>query len=859
MDEPWAALTLEPLDSLPPLATEDAEHERDPWRALEPHELPDPLRDPDFPALPLYDDDDDPALELAEARPTVIGLLAATQLTAANDVPATPAPPAPPATNTPRRTPTADLRVARLEQQLCELQPQLVLIRGDAGSGKTELFEELLERVRASPSERAIITCRVAPAANEAFLPVHALVEQLLPIAERRTFTLAVDRAAALQTILPELRSHLPQPSDTSELAIEPQRRWIDAVLGLRAFIQQLTEEHPLLIAIDDADLLDLDSAHLLRALLAVAPVPNATWLLTQRADAELPAPLAAALKPNHGEARLPTLLHDMDPLRSSRLSLPPVTADEIAEHEDAATLISAAHAADEALALQRSAELHTRALRAVGAATPEQLEAAATALARAGRLLEASETWLSAARQTPDPLQAQRFELNAGAALLRTGDENRGRELLQSVLKICELGWPRAPLLTSTLERARLLLQSHRPRIPVHDAELRRRRFDALWHSAKELVLIAPVTGDALSVRALREALLLGDASRLAWALGYEAVSAANIGGSFMRRRASTLVGEMRALSQQSRTHFDLAYARSVEAAVAFLSGDWYDAEQLLRTALHGFARAPEATAHEEHVVGTFLVSALEAQGKLEALSELLPDLQLMAAETGHRTAYALYALAEAGLPALARDRAPEAIASADAVLAEHGGEGFSPLHFQHFVVTASARLYAGHYAQAFQQVEQTWQRVRHTYLPQLDAVSVMLHQLRARAALALAKQSSVREADRLIKHAAKVAHELSDSSLPHALALRHVLDANVSLLRGRPAQADAHCWQASQCFEGAGMTLMSEVARHARAALAETAEAQADAARCRAYFARIGIVRPSALTGAWFPAFGN
>jgi hypothetical protein len=115
------------------------------------------------------------------------------------------------------------------------------------------------------------------------------------------------------------------------------------------------------------------------------------------------------------------------------------------------------------------------------------------------------------------------------------------------------------------------------------------------------------------------------------------------------------------------------------------------------------------------------------------------------------------------------------------------------------------------------------------------------------------------VQEADRLIKHAATVAHELSDSSLPHALALRHVLDANLALLRGRRAQADAHCWQASQCFEGAGMTLMSEVARHARAALAETAEAQADATGCRAYFARIGIVRPTAFTGAWFPAFGN
>ena len=878
--EPWATLTLEPLDTLPPLTTEDAEadRDRDSWCALEPHELPEPLRDPDFPALPLYDDDDDPALELAEPRPSVIGLLAALQLTAANDIP--PAEDEAPAlavaaptaaevaanaadavdpTHTPRRSPTADLRIERLEQRLRDDQPQLVLLRGDAGSGKTALLEELLQRLTAPAFPRTIITCNSAPRTGGVFETVRALVQRLLPLAERCSFTLPTERAAALQAIFPELRPHLPQPPDDSAIAPEPQRRWIDAVLGFRAFFRQLTAEQPLLITLDDAHLLDLDSAHLLRALLAVAPLPNATWLLTQQADGELPPPLTAAIAPSHGQARMPVAIHDMDPLRGSRLSQPVITPDEPAEPEDAAALIAAADAAADALALQRAAELHTRALRAASAPTVLQLEAAASAFSRAGRLREASETWLSAARQTRDPLQAQRCELNAGAALLRAGDEDRGREQLQSVLKICELTWPRAPLLTSTLERARMLLQSHRQRIPVHDAALRRRRFDALWHSAKELVLAAPVTGDALSVRALREALMLGDASRLAWALGYEAVSAANIGGSFMRRRASTLVSEMRALTQQSGTPFDIAYARSVEAAVAFLSGDWYDAEQLLRTALHGFARAPEPTAHEEHVVGTFLISALEAQGKLEALTEVLPDLQLMAAETGHCTARALYALAEAGLPALAHDRALEAIASADAVLADLGGEGFSPLHFQHFVATASARLYAGHYAQAFQQVEQTWQRVRHTYLPQLDAVSVMLHQLRARAALALAKQSSVHEAERLVKHATKLANELAGSSLPHALALRHVIDANLALLRGRTAQADAHCWQASQCFEGAGMTLMSEVARHARAALAETAEAQADAARCRAYFARIGIARPSAFTGAWFPVFGN
>jgi hypothetical protein len=467
--------------------------------------------------------------------------------------------------------------------------------------------------------------------------------------------------------------------------------------------------------------------------------------------------------------------------------------------------------------------------------------------------LRAASKLWLQLARGSRVAADAQRFELEAGSALLRAGDEEAGRAVMRSVLRGVGLHWPRAPLLTSTLERVRVLLQSREPHPASQDLAARTLRFDALWGVAKELLLLSPASGDALSVRALREALALGDPGRLALALGYEATSEANIGGAFMQRRAAALSGEASELAARAAHAYDRAYARSVAAVVTWFTGDWADAESLLRDALAAYADVSGTTAHERDVLQSFLVGALEAQGKIADLREQLAEQRIAALATGHRLTGLLCDLADAGLPALAEDRALSAIARADALLAEHPSEGFTPLHFQHFVVTTCARLYAGHHAQAYQQVEQTWQRVRHSYLPQLDAVAVMLHQLRARAALALATHSPAAESERLRKQARKLATSLGHSNLAHALALRHVVEANLAVLEREPERADHHLRRAQEIFDAADMALMREVASHARAALGDDGEALRSV---EARLARLGVRVPSAFSAAWFPA---
>jgi hypothetical protein len=253
-------------------------------------------------------------------------------------------------------------------------------------------------------------------------------------------------------------------------------------------------------------------------------------------------------------------------------------------------------------------------------------------------------------------------------------------------------------------------------------------------------------------------------------------------------------------------------------------------------------------------------LIGALEAQGKLFALRDFITELRLSALQTGHRQALAFCELSAVGVLELAQDRPLQAIDRADALLCAYGANsGFTPLHFQHFVITTNARLYAGHHAQAYQQVEQAWQQLRRTHLAQLEGVAMMVHQLRARAALALAAQSVDHEAERLRAQAHKLASTLGRSNLPHALALRHVIEANAAALAHHRSSAEAHCLRAAELFDVADMPLYREVARMARSAAGEGIEARLDAAQSSALLAQAGVRNPACFAAAWFPALRN
>jgi tetratricopeptide (TPR) repeat protein len=744
---------------------------------------------------------------------------------------------------------------------------RVALIVGGAGVGKTRMLRQLIDLAR-EQSDCWIFEARCSPEGDRAYNGFDTIMAQLAAQLERASeeqrAALTVPLAnPSLIRMFPMLAAH---PRSGGE-AVAVQRRFIDALLAFRRFWLQLGETRRVLICLDDCQFLDRDALRLLQALVCGEFGPKLLIALAYRSQPDAPEWLSAKLDHVEHEASGRSLRLDLKrvPQRTAPAPRELARRVDVAALSDAAqsasdpsALLQAARNASDALSLELAADLYQRALERHPENAQHWLADVAQAQSNAGRLEQAAQSWLALARSSQDRKHAQHCELEGAAALLHSGHEPEGRALLESVLRDCGMRWPRLPWLTSTFERARVLLgpllSAPNAGPPRNDAAVR--RFDALWAAAKEVVLLTPMAGDALSVQALREAVSLGDPSRLCWALGYEAALEANVGGPYMHRRARTLEAQVSRLAEQSGQTFDAAYARSVRGVVAWFAGRWRSSEDALRDALRLYDQSADASAHERHVLESFLVGALEAQGKQCELAALLVELRIGAEQTGHVHASAMCRLADASLPALARDQPLLAIANADAALSGFANDDFTPLRFQHCVVTVSARLYAGHHSQAFQQIEQLFRRSARAYFLRLDAVGVMLRQLRARAALAMTQQSTAADAEQLRRLAAKEAAEIAGSDSAQARGLERMIRASLACLAADRELARQLCAEASEAFERADMTLMREIARRQHALLTrDTAQRARELEQSAAFFRHAGIQNPVALTRAWFP----
>ena len=143
---------------------------------------------------------------------------------------------------------------------------QALLLEGDAGIGKTALWQEAL-RVA---GQRDVRVLRSRPSQSEAQVAFAAVGDLLAPAL-----------SDGLERLVPVQRRAL----ETALLIREPDERFPDTrVLGLAllSVVRALAEERPVLIAVDDAQWLDASSAEVL------------TFML-RRLDAEPVAVLATA------------------------------------------------------------------------------------------------------------------------------------------------------------------------------------------------------------------------------------------------------------------------------------------------------------------------------------------------------------------------------------------------------------------------------------------------------------------------------------------------------------------------------------------------------------------------------------
>lgn len=184
--------------------------------------------------------------------------------------------------------------------------PSVLLLSGEAGSGKTRLIDEWRRRA-AGP----VLVAACPPIRPP--LPLAAVTGLLLAAGPRLAPSAELNPLlGVLRTLLPELADRLPAALPAPADPAEERHRTLRAIRALLASLGPVT------LVVEDLQWIDAESRDLLSLLLA-APLPEAALVLSYRPE-ELPVPglplgVSAAYAPG---------------LRAEALSLEPLPPDEV-------------------------------------------------------------------------------------------------------------------------------------------------------------------------------------------------------------------------------------------------------------------------------------------------------------------------------------------------------------------------------------------------------------------------------------------------------------------------------------------------------------------------------------------------
>ena len=241
---------------------------------------------------------------------------------------------------------------------------------------------------------------------------------------------------------------------------------------------------------------------------------------------------------------------------------------------------------------------------------------------------------------------------------------------------------------------------------------------------------------------------------------------------------------------------------------SVVWQSGRWSEAAEHARQAAETHRRECVRYDFVVSIANSYRLAALAMAGEIRALKadaqEGLEDARARGdvyVSRSFRSGYYVYA-------ALADDNPEGAIADSQALLEDLPTDRFTSLHWLHFMATANAHLYAGEPAQAWALIEQQWPRIRAAGFLNLGCIGAHLLEVRARAALSLARRGG--DGAPLMKAAAAHAEAIARRPfLSHAGATAAALRSAIASLNGDAATETRELTAAQRGFEAADMTM--------------------------------------------------
>ncbi len=501
---------------------------------------------------------------------------------------------------------------------------------------------------------------------------------------------------------------------------------------------------------------------------------------------------------------------------------------------------VRAAKRAAAAFAYDHAVALHREALACAEESARPDLEAKlAEMMVLGGRSADAAPIFARLAARTGDGTEGERWRRRAAEEWLKCGRLDLGIDVLREVLRAVGLRYPDSQ--TEAMARAvarilriRNLDGSFVPReerdIPTRDLA----RLDATRAAGTGLMLVDPLRGYGFLARFLLDAREIGEPTRVAAGLAFNAVTLCRGGEEGFSRATKWLAVTRRVATERDDTYLH-GLADACEAGIRVCTGRWASAAELALSAPNKLRKSGTPATWECTAAISLGRTALYFKGDLQRLREETARHTSAADAVGDLFA-GTYARVHGWFTAAMDDDLATGRKSLRTSLQRWSSLGFHAMHFWALYGELQYHLYEGTAQAGLERLAHAEADLSHSRILAMQFYRVFLRITEANLLLARGLPNDLRDAKRL-------AVRLSEEGPAYARAAAALVESHVAQ---NPSGAVEAAVRAVRLFELSDMSQYAGAARLRHADLVRGREGERAAAEVLETVARNGVKKP-------------
>ncbi len=445
----------------------------------------------------------------------------------------------------------------------------------------------------------------------------------------------------------------------------------------------------------------------------------------------------------------------------------------------------------------------------------------------------------------------------------MRSGRIADGMRALEAVLASIGMSMPTTPwLVLLSLLFHEVLLRVRGIRFRTRDAsELSATtltRIDIVWSVGALLSMVHPIPAKVFQKKHLLLALRAGEARRVARGMAVEAATGSFPGAPAHARNERRLRATQE-LAKRLDDPYSIAWALGAEGSSAYFEGRFRTALECCDRSVTVLRDRCNGAQWEIATSSTIASWALFQLGELQELGRRVTALTQEARDRGDNYMLTNARIGSSNAVWLAADDPDGAERDLADAMAQWGTDEQRVQQYHDLFARVHIQLYRGRAREALALIDARWRSLAKAHLLRIQLVRVIMHQLRARAALALSATSELGGATSiaLAKAALRDARSILRERLPWATPLARLVEATVCSRRGERDQAIGLLDEAARDLAARDMILWSAAGTRRRGELVGGEQGHALVAEADTTMRGQGVKQPAKYAAMLMPGF--